>query len=84
MENDAASWPSGVYSTLGFVESGETLEEAVFREVKEESGVEVRNICYFGSQPWPFPQSLMLATPAWPGKGSGQKFRFPTRRFGRN
>jgi NAD+ diphosphatase len=56
-----ASWPAGVYSTLaGFVESGETLEEAVFREVKEESGVEVKNIGYFGSQPWPFPQSLML------------------------
>lgn len=56
-----ASWPAGVYSTLaGFVEPGETLEEAVFREVKEESGVEVRNIRYFGSQPWPFPQSLML------------------------
>jgi NAD+ diphosphatase len=56
-----ASWPTGVYSTLaGFVEPGETLEEAVFREVKEESGVEVKNIRYFGSQPWPFPQSLML------------------------
>ena len=56
-----ASWPAGVYSTLaGFVEPGETLEEAVFREVKEESGVEVKNIRYFSSQPWPFPQSLML------------------------
>ena len=56
-----ASWPIGVYSTLaGFVEPGETLEEAVFREVKEESGVEVTNIRYFGSQPWPFPQSLMF------------------------
>jgi len=56
-----ASWPVGVYSTLaGFVEPGETLEEAVFREVKEESGVEVTNIRYFGSQPWPFPQSLMF------------------------
>ena len=55
------SWPEGIYSTLaGFVEPGESLEEAVFREVKEESGVEVKNICYFGSQPWPFPQSLML------------------------
>ena len=55
------SWPAGMYSTLaGFVEPGETLEEAVFREVKEESGVEVKNIHYFGSQPWPFPQSLML------------------------
>jgi NAD+ diphosphatase len=56
-----AAWPPGVYSTLaGFVEPGETLEEAVVREVKEESGVEVKNIRYFGSQPWPFPQSLML------------------------
>jgi NAD+ diphosphatase len=55
------SWPEGMYSTLaGFVEPGESLEETVFREVKEESGVEVRNIHYFGSQPWPFPQSLML------------------------
>jgi NAD+ diphosphatase len=56
-----ASWPEGMYSTLaGFVEPGERLEEAVYREVKEESGVEVKNIRYFGSQPWPFPQSLML------------------------
>jgi NAD+ diphosphatase len=55
------SWPEGMYSTLaGFVEPGESLEEAVFREVKEESGVEVKNIQYFGSQPWPFPQSLMF------------------------
>jgi NAD+ diphosphatase len=56
-----SSWPEGMYSTLaGFVEPGESLEEAVFREVKEESGVEVQNIQYFGSQPWPFPQSLMF------------------------
>jgi NAD+ diphosphatase len=56
-----ASWPQGMYSTLaGFVEPGEKLEAAVFREVKEESGIEVKNIRYFGSQPWPFPQSLML------------------------
>jgi NAD+ diphosphatase len=55
------SWPAAIYSTLaGFVEPGETAEEAVFREVKEESGVEVKNIRYFASQPWPFPQSLML------------------------
>jgi NAD+ diphosphatase len=55
------SWPEGMYSTLaGFVEPGESLEEAVFREVKEESGVEVKNIHYFGSQPWPFPRSLMF------------------------
>ncbi len=56
-----ASWPEGMYSTLaGFVEPGEKLEEAVFREVKEESGILVKNIRYFGAQPWPFPQSLML------------------------
>ncbi len=56
-----AAWPEGMYSTLaGFVEPGERLEEAVFREVKEESGIEVKNVRYFGSQPWPFPQSLML------------------------
>ncbi len=51
----------GIYSTLaGFAEVGETLEEAVRREVKEESGIIVENIHYFGSQPWPFPRSLML------------------------
>jgi NAD+ diphosphatase len=55
------SWPEGVFSTLaGFVEAGESVEEAVQREVKEEAGIETRNLRYFGSQPWPFPQSLML------------------------
>ena len=54
--------PPGFHSVLaGFVEPGETLEEAVEREIKEEVGLEVRNIRYFGSQPWPFPDSLMLA-----------------------
>lgn len=49
-----------MYSTLaGFVESGETLENAVHREVFEEVGVKVKNLRYFGSQPWPFPHSLM-------------------------
>ena len=49
------------YSVLaGFVEPGETLEECVQREVREEVGIEVRNIRYFGSQPWPFPDSLMV------------------------
>jgi NAD+ diphosphatase len=51
----------GMYSVLaGFVEPGESLEEAVVREVKEEVGVEVKDIKYFGSQPWPFPHSLMI------------------------
>ena len=49
------------YSVLaGFVEPGENLEECVKREVREEVGIEVRNIRYFGSQPWPFPDSLMV------------------------
>ncbi|MBN1903764.1 MAG: NAD(+) diphosphatase [Deltaproteobacteria bacterium] len=52
---------SQFYSVLaGFVEPGETLEECVKREVKEEVGIEVKNIKYFGSQPWPFPDSLMI------------------------
>ncbi len=49
------------YSVLaGFVEPGESLEECLVREVKEEAGIEVKNIRYFGSQPWPFPNSLMV------------------------
>jgi len=56
-----AVWPEGRYSTLaGFVEPGETLEEAVAREVYEETGVEVRDVRYHSSQPWPFPASIML------------------------
>jgi NAD+ diphosphatase len=55
------SWPRGRYSTLaGFVEPGESLEQAVVREVKEEAGVVVGEVVYRGSQPWPFPASLML------------------------
>jgi NAD+ diphosphatase len=54
-------FPRGMYSTLaGFVEPGETLEEAVVREMREEAGVLVKNVRYFKSQPWPFPASLML------------------------
>jgi NAD+ diphosphatase len=52
----------GFYSVLaGYVEPGESLETAVHREIKEEVGIEVQNVRYFGSQPWPFPNSLMIA-----------------------
>lgn len=55
------TWPQGVYSTLaGFVDPGESLEQAVEREVLEESGVKVTDVEYIASQPWPFPSSLML------------------------
>lgn len=54
-------FPKGRYSVIaGFVEPGETFEECVFREAKEEVGIEVKNIKYFGSQPWPFPDSVMV------------------------
>ncbi len=54
-------WPEGMYSALaGFVEPGETLERAVAREVLEETGLETQRIRYIASQPWPFPNSLML------------------------
>ena len=54
-------FPSKFYSVIaGFVEPGETLEDCVKREVREEVGIEVKNIKYFGSQPWPFPDSLMI------------------------
>ena len=57
----AASWEAGRYSTLaGFVETGESLEDAVMREVKEEVDMHVEGIQYHASQPWPFPQSLMV------------------------
>ena len=55
------AWPEGRYSTLaGFVEPGETMEDAVRREVEEETGVRVGEVSYFGSQPWPLPASLMV------------------------
>ena len=56
-----AAWPAGRYSTVaGFVEPGESLEDAVEREVLEETGVQVGDVEYHSSQPWPFPSSLML------------------------
>ena len=60
-------WDTPMYSTLaGFVEPGESLEETVHREIREEVGVEVTDIRYFSSQPWPFPNSLMLGfTAQW-------------------
>jgi NAD+ diphosphatase len=73
-----AYWPAGRYSALaGFVEPGESLEEAVAREVLEESGVRVGDVEYRSSQPWPFPSSLMLGFRAtWkdgePAVGDGE------------
>lgn len=56
------AWPQGRYSALaGFVEPGETIEEAVARELFEEAGIRVRDVRYVMSQPWPFPSSLMIA-----------------------
>ena len=56
-----ANWPAKMYSTLaGFVEPGESIEQTVHREVFEEVGLKVQNLKYFGSQSWPFPNSLML------------------------
>jgi len=54
--------PSGYFTALaGFLEAGESIEDAVRREVLEEVGLKVRDVTYFGSQPWPFPHSLMIA-----------------------
>lgn len=61
-----ASWPAHRYSTLaGFVEPGEPLEAAVRREVREEAGIVVDRVDYRGSQPWPFPASIMLGFHAY-------------------
>ena len=58
----SAHFPPGMYSALaGFTEPGETLEQTLVREVREEVSLEVKNIRYFASQPWPFPHSLMIA-----------------------
>jgi NAD+ diphosphatase len=56
------AFPPGRYSALaGFLEPGESIEEAVARELFEEAGVRVRHVRYIASQPWPFPSSLMIA-----------------------
>ena len=67
-------FPPGMYSTLaGFVEPGESVEQTVAREVKEEVGLEVRSTRYFGSQSWPFPDSLMIGFTA---EYAGGELRF--------
>lgn len=56
-----AVWPKGMYATIaGFLEPGETLEQAVAREAQEETGVELQSVTYHSSQPWPFPSSIMV------------------------
>ena len=66
-----AAWPPGRYSTIaGFVEPGESLEDAVAREVLEETGVQVVEAEYHSSQPWPFPSSLMIGFTARAAAGS--------------
>ena len=69
-------FPPGMYSAnAGFVEPGETVEHAAHREMKEETNLSIRGLRYFGSQPWPFPHSLMLAFTAEyvsPEEGGGE------------
>ena len=54
-------WPEGMFSSLaGFMEPGETIEEAVAREMQEEAGIDITSVRYLGTQPWPFPASMMI------------------------
>ncbi len=70
----SSHFPPGMYSALaGFIEPGESIEQTVAREVLEEVGVEVRDLRYFGSQPWPFPDSLMIGFTA---EYAGGELRF--------
>ena len=57
----ARNFKGTFYSLVaGFLETGETLEECVMREVKEETGLDIKNITYFGNEPWPYPSGLMV------------------------
>ncbi|KYF49186.1 NADH pyrophosphatase, partial [Sorangium cellulosum] len=72
-----ARFPAGMYGLVaGFVEPGETLEACVAREVHEETGVDVADIAYFGSQPWPFPHQIMVGFTA---RYAGGELRVDTR-----
>lgn len=64
-----STWGDRVSVFAGFVESGESAEQAVHREMAEEVGVDLREVRYFGSQPWPFPRSLMLGFVAYAARG---------------
>jgi NAD+ diphosphatase len=68
------SWPANMFSTLaGFLEPGESIEEAVRREAWEESGVKIGRVVVHSSQPWPYPASLMIGAIAQTLPGDGEK-----------
>ncbi|AUX23582.1 NUDIX hydrolase [Sorangium cellulosum] len=72
-----ARFPAGMYGLVaGFVEPGETLEACVAREVREETGIDVADVAYFGSQPWPFPHQIMVGFTA---RHAGGELRVDTR-----